>query len=54
LSIAIINAKYTIPNAKSSLAKGNFVKFPNKIAFFIPDTGQYAAQTGVLKAAAGT
>jgi hypothetical protein len=54
LSIAIINAKYTNLDAKSSLAKGNFVKFPCKIAFFRPDAGQFAARPGVPKAAAGT
>jgi hypothetical protein len=54
LSIALLNDKYSLPDAKSSLAKGSFVKFPCKIAFFRPDAGRYAAQTGVLKAAAGT
>lgn len=54
LRIAIINAKYTIQNAKSSQAKRSFLKFLSKIAFFKTDAGRNAAQTGVLKAAAGT
>jgi hypothetical protein len=53
LNIALLGDKYTIPNAKSSQAEGSFVKFLVKIAFFRPDAGRYAAQTGVLRAAAG-
>lgn len=54
LSIALLGDKNTIPDAKSSLAKGSFFKSLSKIAFFKTDVGRYAARPGVLKAAAGT